>query len=223
MLISFNHRFIFVHVYKVAGSSIKAALRPYAWNPRATMLNRLARRLGIPGRLPFDRHLCLSDHVTAAEIKGQYSASVFEQSYKFAFVRNPWDWQVSLYHYMIQQRDHRQHDLIRSLGSFDAYIEWRVEKDLQLQKEFVTDEEGKLIVDFVGRYESLQEDFQKVCRNLGIKATLPHLNSSRRAAYSQYYSERSAERIAEAFKEDIDLFGYTFDEGSGYPPSEDRD
>jgi hypothetical protein len=69
-------------------------------------------------------------------------------------------------------------------------------------------------VHFIGRYESLREDFQKVCRYLGVEAKLPHLNSSRHGAYSQYYSERSAERIAEAYEEDINMFGYTFDEGN---------
>ena len=137
---------------------------------------------------------------------------IFNEFFKFAFVRNPWDWQVSLYSFMRQTPSHFQHDLISPM-TFDKYIEWRVTEDRRLQKEFVVDGNGQQIVDFIGRYERLSQDFQHVCNVLELDTTLPHKNPSSRRDYRIYYSEKSRRLVEEHFKEDLDFFGYTFDEG----------
>ena len=72
-------------------------------------------------------------------------------------------------------------------ASFEKYIEWKVNNDFVLQKDFVTDDSGKIIVDFIGRYENLSEDFQTICDKLKIDASLPHANKSQRKTYQQYY------------------------------------
>jgi hypothetical protein len=185
MLLSLRHRFIFIHIYKVAGTSVTRALRPYC---------RFAPKF--------------PDHITARELRAEIG-DVFDHSFKFAFVRNPWDWQVSLFHYMKQNRKHPQHVLIRDM-TFDDYVVWRVHEDKQLQKEFVTDEDGTVIVDFIGRFERLDEDFGEICRRAGIRATLRHSNRSRHDDYRSLYTDATRELIAEHFRPDIELFGYSF-------------
>lgn len=211
MLISYSHRFIFLHVYKVAGSSIKAALRPYAqtW-PRRSIPERLWIRLWARRLEPW-RHPSYGQHVKAKEVRRMVPPEEWEAFFKFAFVRNPWDWQVSQYFFMRECAIHHQSALMESLGSFEKYLEWRVSEDRHLQKEFVTDERGALIVDFVGRYETLQDDFAAVCHRIGVTARLPHRNASRHRDYRAYYTAAMAELVAEAFREDIEYFGYTFD------------
>jgi hypothetical protein len=196
MLLSLRHRFIFIHIYKAAGTSVTHALRPFTREP-------LLRRRTVP-RLP-DR---LPDHLTAAEVRGEIG-ELFDRCFKFTFVRNPWDWQVSLYHYMLQTRKHPQHQLIRGM-KFDEYIRWRVTEDRHLQKEFVTDAAGKTIVDFIGRFENLETDFAAVCEKIGIAAKLPHRNRSRHADYRSYYDDTTRELIATHFRDDIEMFGYSF-------------
>lgn len=206
MLVSHRHRFIFIHVYKVAGTSIRAALEPYcedAWKRRLARMP-LVGRVYRP-RLP-------DPHLTAAQARELLPASVFDGYFKFAFVRNPWDWQVSLYHFMLKETGHHQHALARSFGSFDAYLRWRVESDLHLQEAFVTDAEGRLIVDHVGHMETLAADFAHICARVGIPPiSVPHVNRSRHRDYRSYYSDASRELVAQAFKADIERFGYTFD------------
>ena len=85
-----------------------------------------------------------------------------------------------------------------------------VSEDRHLQSEFVTDAEGRVIVDFVGRFERLAEDFAHVCRTIGVEAELPHVNPSRHADYRTYYSDHSRALVAEHFAEDIERFGYRF-------------
>lgn len=198
MLLSARYRFLFVHIYKVAGTSVTRALRPFARDP---LLDRILRRSTTP-RLP--------DHATVLEARRALPSELFDTWFKFAFVRNPWDWQVSLFHYMSQNRDHPQHGIVKSM-TFADYIGWRVTKDKHLQKEFVTDENGAILVDFIGRYERLADDFAAVCRRIGIPLRLPHANPSRHADYRSYYDARTRALIEEHFCEDIELFGYTFD------------
>ncbi|HEY2324863.1 MAG TPA: sulfotransferase family 2 domain-containing protein [Thermoanaerobaculia bacterium] len=202
MLLSLRHRFIFIHIYKTAGTSLTHALRPYAREPLPA---RILERVGLrkPAIAP------LPDHVSARDLRESIPRELFESCFKFAFVRNPWDWQVSLYHYMRELRRHPQHRIVQSL-SFDEYIDWRVSSDKHLQREFVADESGKLLVDFVGRFESLDRDAQTVFERIGIRATVPHRNRSFHGGYRTYYSERSKRLVSEHFAEDIEMFGYSF-------------
>ena len=202
MLISYSHRFIFIHVYKVAGVSIRDALRTYT--TQRPWYQPLMKKIGRPSP---DNFLA---HATANEIKHRLPKHIYNNFFKFAFVRNPWDWQVSLFVYMLEKKDHFQHDLIKSMLSFDEYIEWRISKDKHLQKDFVTDTDGSLIVDFIGKYETLDNDFVRVCNEIGIKANLPHLNKSSRVHYKEYYNEKTINLVYEAFKEDIEFFNYSF-------------
>jgi len=206
MLVSRRHGFIFIHVYKVAGTSIRRALEPYcddAWK------RRLAR-MPVVGRVYRPRFP--EPHLTALQARELLGVDLFGRCFKFAFVRNPWDWQVSLYHFMLKQPAHHQHALARSLASFDDYLRWRVEEDLHLQESFVTDDSGALIVDYVGHMERLDDDFARICPRIGIPPiTIPHVNRSRHADYRSYYSDASRDLVAQAFKADIERFGYTFD------------
>lgn len=213
MLISYRHDFLFFHVYKVAGTSMRRALEPFAHRPETRPVNRLLARSGWKHGLPLHRWRVPPVHSKAREARAWLPRAIWEGFFKFAFVRNPWDWQVSLYHYMLGKASHKQHRLMQGLESFEEYIEWRVREDRHLQSEFVTNEGGRIIVDFVGRFERLGEDFGHVCRVVGIDAELPHVNPSRHDDYRTYYSERARRLVAEHFAEDIERFGYRFEDG----------
>jgi hypothetical protein len=80
------------------------------------------------------------------------------------------------------------------------------------QYDFLYDNKGKQLVDFIGRFESLQKDFNFVCGQLNIlNSALPHRNKSRnRKHYSEYYDLESREFVANLYQKDIKLFNYTF-------------
>ncbi|WP_036185712.1 sulfotransferase family 2 domain-containing protein [Marinobacterium lacunae] len=212
MLRSDRNKFIFIHVYKNAGTSITNALMPFSAAKATRLANKLYRRFSDEpsnaepgwGNQPY------RSHISAAEVRDRMGEEEYSKYFSFAFVRNPWDWQVSLYTYMLKKESHAQHELIKSLGSFEDYIAWRCEHEARFQKDFVYAPDGSLIVDFVGKYESLQEDFDTICKKISIDAKLPWLNVSKDRNYKQYYDEKTKNMVAETFKADIELFGYEF-------------
>lgn len=206
MLVSHRHRFIFIHTYKTAGTSVRRALEPFVEDRWRFRTARFTHRLG----LPFPRTAPF--HLNARQVREWVSPEVFERYFKFAFARNPWDWQVSLYHWTLNHPDHFQHDLVRGMGGFEPYIRWRVDGNVVTQKTLLSDDDGTLLVDYVGRMETLHDDFAEICRIIGLSdLPLPHKNRSSERDYRTYYTEETGALVARAFAEDVELFGYTFD------------
>ncbi len=208
MLLSHSHRFLFIHVIKTGGVSVRKALGRYANLPSRSLWQRASRRLGLAPPHPL---ASVPAHATAAELQAVLPAPTFDGYFKFAFVRNPWDWNVSYYHYIRQNRAHRLHALVLRMKGFEEFLSWRVEYARLLQKSFIADPWGGLLVDFVGRFEDLEEDFGKVCTATGVRAALPHLNRSKHPDYRRHYTERTRRLVEEAWAEDIRCFGYQFD------------
>jgi len=215
MLISYKNKFIFIHNFKVAGTSIKTALNKSALkNPtNYTILNKLLehKKLKFLDKLfqKIPQISYFNDHYSALEVKKKIPDHIWKNSFKFGFVRNPWDRQVSFYHYMLKNKDHYQHKLIKKM-SFDEYIKWRVSKGKHSQKEFFCDENGNIIVDFIGKFENLEQDFNFICKKIGIPAKLSHLNKSDHKDYRKYYNKYTKNLLAKFYKEDIGFFNYKF-------------
>lgn len=187
---------IFIHIPKVAGTSITEAISAGT-----------GRRTHLPWYV-------------------YYSANplFFSQAFKFSFVRNPWDRVFSAYEYLRlggnQMGDGRTSAAVRTYDTFDNFVvrglgEGRFRNHLLFlpQAEFVLNGDGDLAVDFVGKFETLDEDFATVAKTLGImQRTIPKRNSSRqRNAYqANYKSEKSISVVSEIYKQDICAFSYRF-------------
>jgi len=212
MLLSYSSGFIFIHIEKAAGSSIQDALRPLAGQHPNSHLRRRLTWLGPLNRVGgLYRALQFPEHVTAREVKRCLPASVYDSLFKFAFVRNPWDRLVSRYAHLLRSKDRRRHQFISRLEKFEDFLKWEIQRGSAFQHSYVADEHGNQIVDFVGRYERLQEDFAKVCARLKIQAALPHANISDHRDYRTYYTPETRDFVAKQFRRDIEMFGYNFD------------
>jgi hypothetical protein len=80
------------------------------------------------------------------------------------------------------------------------------------QHTFLTDEEGKIGVDFLGRFERLAEDFRLVQERIGLpRNELPWLQKARNAErYTDFYDKETRQIAGERFRQDIEMFGYEF-------------
>jgi len=220
MLLSLRYRFLFVHIAKTGGTSIRAALRTYKWKDPYRIPLFLCSRLSALTR---HRLGCkIPRHAKAVAAQEMLPRELFDQLFKFAFVRNPWDLQVSSFHHIQRERPH----LLNGIHDFETFLLWKldpereyqyiVDTSIELQSDYLIDLKGNVIVDFVGRYEQLEDDFHEACSRIGIPApTLPHKRKAEhRDDYRRYYTNRTAQLIADHFKQDIDMLNYTFDEPS---------
>ena len=218
MLLSYRHRFLFVHIAKTGGTSVRAALRPYRWGwpysvplAAASLVSQLTRPRHILG-LKFPRH------AKAIAAKEMLPPGFYESLFKFTVVRNPWDLQVSSYHHL--QREHP--DAVAGLTDFRSFLRWKLDSDRprhdlldvarELQSEYVTDLRGHTIVDFVARYENLADDFRTICTRIGISPPpLPHHRRARqRRPYRDYYDGETRKLVEEHYRPDLERFGYEF-------------
>jgi len=218
MLLSLKYNFLFVHIAKTGGTSVRDSLRPLRlrdpWFPVQFLCSRLSSLSGHRLGIKFPRH---SKIIAAKEM---LPAETFDGLFKFVFVRNPWDLQVSSFHHIRRERPH----LMDHIESFEDFIRWKldperpyqfhVDTSIELQSDYVVDLHGKVLVDFMGRYEHLADDFDEACRRIGV--TAPRLLHKREAKdrkkdYRSYYTDEIAEMVSRHFARDIEIFGYTFD------------
>jgi hypothetical protein len=196
--------FIFIHNCKTGGTSVRAALRrfePFPIRFYKSLLPRLNRFYEI-------RHPAARAHSSCKDWLEWLGEEEYQKYYKFAFCRNPYSLNVSLFFYI---RSYPQHHLYKAVAklSFESFCRWRVRRGPILQKDMVTDNGGRVIADFIGRYESLERDFSDVLRQLDIRSTkLPRLNDSPHDDYRVYYSDECASLIRDAYAEDFTFFNY---------------
>jgi hypothetical protein len=83
------------------------------------------------------------------------------------------------------------------------------DKHFRSQYTFVTDRQGKLFVDFLGRFESLNDDFQRICKQLDLPIEqLPHKMKSKRRLEANEIDENLWNMVTHRYAEDFELFGY---------------
>ncbi|WP_340676894.1 sulfotransferase family 2 domain-containing protein [Paraglaciecola sp.] len=225
---------LFVHIPKTAGQSVESVFLARAgltWEQREEfLLMKNSNPQKGPPRLA---------HLTALEYLelGYISSKKFEQFFKFAVVRNPWDRLVSEYCY--QQYPYSFKDFIFKhfpVLDQDDYVKHHGHyRHVMPQWQFVCDKDGQLIVDAIIKFESLQHDFNKV--SLAItqqEILLPHRNktvantlltkiklnakkllsstSTDNLHYSDYYDAESIKWVVENYAKDISMFDYSFED-----------
>ena len=91
-----------------------------------------------------------NSHTNLSDLEKYLPADLFQSYFKFAFVRNPWSWQVSLYEFGKQDTKHFQHELLNKFD-FRDYISWRVENEVKFQTDFILNNKGDLGMNYLGK------------------------------------------------------------------------
>jgi hypothetical protein len=218
MLLSLKYRFLFVHIAKTGGTSVRSALQGLRWrDPWYYPMFLCSRLSSLSGHRIATK---LPRHAKVVAAKELLPREVFEALFKFAFVRNPWDLQVSSFHHIRRERP----QYLGGHEDFAGFLRWKldperpyqyhVDTSIELQSDYLIDLHGQLVVDFIGRYERLPEDYAEACRRIGIPPpALPHERraTDRKKDYRSYYTDDTADLVARHFQRDIEILGYRFD------------
>jgi hypothetical protein len=126
-------------------------------------------------------------------------------------VRNPFDRFVSYCAFVTRdngafERDpqHVMREILFSVRPMQHVL-------FQPQSSFLTDAEGTLLADFVGRVEQMQASYDEAASRIGIPTrALEKVNQTRRSDYRTYYDQALIDGVAELYRQDLALFGYGF-------------
>ena len=222
-----NHELkcVFIHIPRTAGSSVSTALSQRIYEGQR--FQYASRCIGESKKIHFSvsqSHKLLGEHK-------------WNDYFKFSFVRNPWDRLVSQYMWRCSKKE-----IDVKNRSFKEWVVWRwnnwlswlekprkvirgnpvlghKDKAVVLSKAFdeIYDEENnKIQVDFVGRFENLRADFNIICEKLNIDKNIimPHKHKTlrERKHYTEFYDDETRKIVEKFYMNDIKILGYTFGE-----------
>lgn len=191
-----QHQFIFIHIPKTGGLSI---------------LNSLFNddiRVGHKTALQYFRN----------------DEQRFSDYFKFAFVRNPYDRLFSAYNFLkrggLRKVDHefaKEH--IFQFQDFQSFVYFLSDgekaqhilnwKHFKPQYQFVCDLDHNVMVDFIGKYESISKDYEYLRQKFGLGEGLKHVNPSAKSSYRYYYNQEMMEIVKGLYPLDFELFDYS--------------
>ena len=191
-----ENRCIFVHIPKCAGVSISHSL--FGFNA--------------------------GTHKTIKEYLIAFNSKEFNEFYKFTIARNPWDRLLSAYRFLklggrngFDKRWSETH--LAKYPDFRSFVldglsegeilRWQ---HFRPQSEFLVDGAGNARIDFIGRFETLDEDFQTIAKTLGKNVSLQVINKTagEKVKYKEAYDDDMKNRVAEVYQGDIELLNYQF-------------
>ena len=188
-------------------------------------------------------------HETISSIKDRVNPSIFNSYFKFAFVRNPWDWALSWFYFKKTKiwKGESGPDFSTWIENIGKIAESRgglywfpgveyspLKKSLKScgwstcrakigypclclmtnkQSDFICNSNGDIQLDFVGRFESLKEDWRHVVSKVKGPApedNLGHFVKTNHKSYREEYSKKAEAVVRSLYKDDIRLFDYDF-------------
>ena len=185
MFINHKHKFIFIHIPKNAGTSIRGSFKTEGYDQK--VVNK---------RYPHD---------PCSKIKKYCGEEVWNTFFKFAIVRNPYDRLVSYYHFH-KSPQYRYPARANSLP-FDQWVMKGLDSNMKKNQTWYLDED----VDYIGRFENLEKDWELICKEIGITHyKLPKFNVSEHNEWKSYYTDNSEKLVNEIFQDDFEVFNYDY-------------
>jgi hypothetical protein len=234
MIISKSHNFIFVHIHKTAGEAITLALLPHLGKDDLALG---ATPVGNIRNLYYKHKFGISKHSNARAIQEYIGPEKWNKFFIFSFVRHPFERVRSLYKYFAMMSERRTEKSLQNLlyrtpvlagsdplkwpglqayretSSFSEFIRhpgFRKDPGSHCQCDMLLDENGRMLADFIGHFDRLEEDFAHVTSRIGLsQANLPKHNVSRSANKMDVtLAEDDVRYLREIYAEDFERFRF---------------
>ena len=190
----YRSRTIFIHIPKTAGVSLVKA---------------------IYGDVTLSGHRSVYFHsIVLKPDKTKY--------FSFSFVRNPYDRLYSAYVFL-SEGGINSHDklafatYLSRFKDFEDFVLNGLDKEMIFkithfipQYEYLCDKNGNVLVDFLGRFESLYDDVNHLSIKLGKNIKLCHYNRTEKRKYTNSYTQEMIDKVHRIYEKDIAIFEYSF-------------
>lgn len=215
MILNHQHRFIFIHVPKTAGTTVTRALSALT-TFRDIELGGTKYGEALQGL--FASRFDLRKHSTALQVKAKCPGHIWRRFFVFAFVRNPYARAYSVYRFLQRWKEGKHYPVVldqtfESFLSSEDFLSGKIE--IARPQVHWLAAEGALVpgIDFVGRVEEFSEDFGFIlsvihkCRTTWDKDQ--HVNGSAAPDEWRSHMTKSTRRLIEDYyAPDFDLWDY---------------
>jgi len=187
-VISLDHNFVLIRVPKTGSQSQAELYMKHGKQIKGT-----------------DTSINNPPHITSVELKDVFIKNGWDwdNCFKFGFVRNPWEREVSCYFYL------RKHKKYKDM-SFSEYLKGQAgQPSMGSQMHtYLTD------VDYVARYEKYEEETNSIWKKLNLPGSpkLENHNATEHKPYWEYYNDDEVLLVQKAYQKDIELYNYEFEE-----------
>lgn len=232
MILSHEHKFIFLKTKKTAGTSVELALSEICGpddiitpvvkkdevlrkgrKPQNYVLHPDTYTLGTRLRLAIGQEARRAgaeffNHMAAWQVRRVVPAEIWRSYRKVTIERNPWDREVSYYFWQWKRPENRP--------PFDEYVLTKKWRQAPVNNYKIYSIGHLPIADVFMRYETLDTDFALFVHGLGVER-VPELPTAKGAFrpgesrdYRSFYNEATRDAVARMYAAEIDLFGYEF-------------
>jgi len=207
-----DNQFLFIHIPKCAGTSIEKFFG-YDYDRKIYIEHKYLQ-------INHPKHLSLNNYEYI------FNKELINKIYKFTFIRNPFDFIVSLYNYTmysdkvmwngIKDFEYKKNipfiEYIKYIYNLKYFKEKSPNQVVTYSYNYYIETKNNNM-DFIGRYENLYDDFKIVCNELNIiNSDLPFNNKSKvnDVNYKNYYNNESKDLVYKIFKDELKKYKYDF-------------
>jgi hypothetical protein len=207
LIISHAKKFIFFAVPKTGTHAVRELLSPHKgpddWEQQTLFGEQL---LPIP-EIAKIQH----GHISAQQIAPYLDVSIWQNYFKFAIVRNPFDRFISICFFLNRKNPMFVETPLQWMKSAIKVQRFRQRILVKPQYQQLIDGQGNIAMDYVGRYETLQESVDEICQQLQLETTpLQKRNTSEHSEYREYYDDELRSAVENIYQEDLRRFNYSY-------------
>lgn len=204
-MLSLKHNFVFIHIPKTGGNSIQTVIEPFSDDLRRKDVpdHDLRNRFAVSGPITTRKHCTSAEYIKALGFER------FMKLKRVSFVRHPLNRAMSLYfspHRWLPNSGSRE----PVLYGFDKREFARLVCKMPTATSFMQYQAKLIGFDFIGRYESFDNDFRKMMGVCGLPpyhGEAPHYNKGHE--HKMCYCDHDViEMVRDKFVEDFVNFGY---------------